>query len=214
MRIGMRLCRILGPNKYPPRPLCVALNQSTNLAYLQHTRPVSTLVGHPSILDLPVQYMLSYLYHCDMSLGVIAGKLEVTRPDLHQFLWERLSPLSWKFARNHRGFSSFVREGWGEVFYRVICGVKGTRQGLIPQSVKVGWIGDGGEYSKSTHVSAALFLYVFEIKISSWPEIMPTFFKNVVAGQNLVKLKKEQRFALICCEQTGCSCKCWQSDSQ
>ena len=82
----MRLCRILGPNKYPPRPLCVALNQSTNQAFLQHTRPVSTLVGHPSILDLPVQYMLSYLYHCDMSLGVIAGKREVTRPDLQEFL--------------------------------------------------------------------------------------------------------------------------------
>ena len=63
-RIGMRLCRILGPNKYPPRPLCVALNQSTNLAYL------CTPVQSPPCKDIRQSWtcqrnMLSYLYHCD-----------------------------------------------------------------------------------------------------------------------------------------------------
>ena len=59
-RIGMRLCRILGPNKYPPRPLCVALNQSTNLAYL------CTPVQSPPCKDIRQSWtcqcnMLSYL---------------------------------------------------------------------------------------------------------------------------------------------------------
>ena len=123
-----------------------------------HTRPVSTLPGHPSILDLPVQYMLSYPYYCDMSLGVIAGKLEVTRPDLHQFLWERLSPLSWKFARNHRGFSSFC--AWrmrrsllqGDLW----CEGDATRPHPSVREGRMNW-GWSRIQQVDTHVSAALF---------------------------------------------------------
>ena len=80
----MRLCRILGPSTTPSlccfKPIhkpCIPL----------HTRPVSTLLGHPSILDLPVQHVIFPIAHnCDLLLDVIAGKLEVTHPYVHQFL--------------------------------------------------------------------------------------------------------------------------------
>ena len=177
-RIGMRLCRILGPNKYPPRPLCVALNQSTNLAYL------CTPVQCPSCWDIHQSWtcqcnMLSYLLLitatcCWMSL-LVNLKLHI-----HMFtsFYEvrKAPPLSWKLARNHRGFSSFVREGWGEVFSRVICGVKGTPQGLIPQSVKVGWIGDG---SKSTLTSQQHF-FLFSRKTVSNQRSCRHFSRNKI----------------------------------
>ena len=168
MRIGMRLCRILGPNKYPPRPLCVALNQSTNLACLR------TPVQCPPCQDIhqswTCQCNICYLTHitatCRWVSLLVNLKLHV---QILTSFYKGDSPL---FHENLLGITevsaAFVREGWGEVFYRVICGVKGTPQGLIPQSVKVGWIGDGAEYSKSTHTSQQRFFALFCKLKSGW----------------------------------------------
>ena len=142
--------------------------------------------------------MLSYLYHCDMLLDVIAGKLEVKRPDFHQFLWERL-PL---FYDNLLGITevlaalcvkdeekSFI--GWS-VVWRGLCRKPSS---LSPwRSDELGM----EENTASRHWSQHHFFY-FRKKYFLTRHPAHIFQE----WQNLVKLKKEQRLALICCEQTG-----------